>query len=278
MQSAFKIPLDDDRGRLHNRPGQEARDEDQVFSSHSYGDPGEKALVRATRPIVFNPIKGTGVDTDIVAFQFYDCFNYSLLGQERREVGLTVGVTSANPGEGKTLVASNLAVSLAIGYQRKAVLVDLNVRRPRLHDVFGTSLSPGLVDALDNSNGGTIHVSSTQIDGLSVLTAGLFRIGCLEGYVPYPYSHHFPVNHGPAIGLGRFTAFLDVLYTLTQEFEFIIVDMPSINTRDFPILFASRLDGLIAVVDAEKTKRKDVDQMFRQLNESQILGFVLNRV
>lgn len=82
----------------------------------------------------------------------------------------------------------------------------------------------------------------------------------------------------PAFGLEQLSAFLDVLYSLEQEFEFVVVDMPAINTGNFPILFASRLNGLIVVVDTRKTSRQELDKMFRQVNQHQVLGFVFNRV
>lgn len=236
--------------------------------------------VSKLRSIVLNELRGTKIDSKMVAFEFYNCFNYSLLPQESKEFGVTVGVTSANPGEGKTLVASNLAVSLAMGYRKKTVLVDLNLQRPCLHTVFDTALSPGLVDALDPSTDGAIHVAATQIDDLFVLSAGMFRDSLFGAtpLVPLGGKPAQAVQQGPVFGLGHFSSFLDILHALEQAFEFIIVDMPSINLRDFPVLFASRLSGLMVVVDTTKTKQRDLDTMFRQLNECQVLGFVMNRV
>src|SRR6266850_1614466 len=109
-----------------------------------------RTLRKGVKPIVYNSAKAVDIDEETVAFEFYNCFNYSLLPKRKHDVRLTMGITSANRGEGKTLVSSNLAVSLTRGYQKKTVLVDLNIQRPRLHEVFGTPLAPGLMDALHN--------------------------------------------------------------------------------------------------------------------------------
>jgi Mrp family chromosome partitioning ATPase len=228
--------------------------------------PKEQGLVRVPRSIVFHPTHGRRMDNEVVNFRYYNSFNYSLLSKEKSNFRLTLGVTSPNPREGKTLVASNLAVSLTLGYRKRTVLVDMNVARPRLHEIFGTPVGPGLIDALHD---GPVSLVRTQIEHLSVLAVGNLKNRRSNGET---------INSHSFVGLEYMAAFGDIIYSLQQEFEFVIVDMPSINTRDFPILFANQLDGLLVVVDAGKTKREDLEKMFRQVNERQVLGFVFNRV
>jgi Mrp family chromosome partitioning ATPase len=235
-----------------------------------------KDLVRLVKPIVVNSDGSRHVDTRVVAFQYYNCFNYTLLAKDHAGINLAVGITSPNPGEGKTLVASNLAVSLAIANQRETVLVDLNIRNSRLHSIFGTKPSPGLIEALSD---GAIHVSETKIKHLYVLAAGNVRGNpwSAERLAPVAGASKGSVSR-PSVGLEHLAAFRDVIYSLKQEFEFVIVDMPSIHERRFPILFTNQLDGLVVVIDARKTKHGDVDAMFHRLNKSQVMGFVFNRV
>lgn len=259
-------------------------DDSSIFSPHDRPDSHALSVreshdvpeMHGVKSVVVSLAPGAHIDTSTVAFPYYNSFNYALLTGEHRDVRLVVGVTSPNRGEGKTLVASNLAVSLAMGYRKKTVVIDLNVQQPRLHEVFGLALSPGLTEALEN---GTIHVSSTQVEGLCVLTAG----ACQDRHVMEQTLSDSAVaslqtTEEPAFGLEQLSAFLDVLYSLEQEFEFVVVDMPAINTGNFPILFASRLNGLIVVVDTRKTSRQELDKMFRQVNQHQVLGFVFNRV
>jgi protein-tyrosine kinase len=247
-------------------------DQDQPESNDpQQKENNEHKLVRLRKSIVTNSRQGQYIDSNVVAYRYYNSFNYSLLRKAQGEVNLTIGITSANPGEGKTLVASNLAVSLATGYQKKTILVDLNFQHPQLHDVFDIDFQPGLLQAF---NDGTIQISQTKIEYLSVLSAGgPARQTGFDDRIKNGYS----LNE-PPVGLEHFAAFRDIIYSLEQDFEFVIVDMPSIHPHGFPTLFANQLQGLLVVVDAGITKRGEVDQIFRHLNEHQVLGFVFNRV
>ena len=244
------------------------------------GDPFEQHeqqagqhLVRLLKPITFRSDVAKAIDERIVAPQFYNCFNYSLLAKDQSNFNLTIGITSANPGEGKTLVAANLAVSLAISNQVETVLVDLNIRNPRLHSIFGAKLSPGLVESLgDNS----IQVVPTRIKHLYVLSAGN-PVG--NPQVVDRMASPSTQQAGPrkfSLGLEQLASFRDVIYSLKQTFEFVIVDMPAIQEPRIPIQLTHQMDGLLVVVDANKTKHTDVERTFGRLNKDQILGFVIN--
>ena len=167
-----------------------------------------------------------------------------------------MGVTSPNAHEGKTLVAVNLAASFALGYKRKTVLVDLNISNPQLHKIFKIREQPGLVEAFNNQS---IWLTQTKIEQLFVLPAGDFK------------NHH--------LGLKDLTAIRDVIYSLERVFEFVIIDMgPILPIDDFPALFANEVDGLMLVVDTQKTKQADIDEVFHYIDDKQIFGFVLNRM
>ena len=80
------------------------------------------------------------------------------------------------------------------------------------------------------------------------------------------------------VGVEHTMTFGDVIYSLEQEFDFVIVDMPAMKAREFPILFVNYFDGVLVVIETGKTKRQDIDKVFQQLNKNQVLGFVFNRV
>ena len=251
-------------------------DDKTTIDEPPVSEANENKLIRLIKSIVVNPEVGKQIDNNIVAFRYYNCFNYSLLSKDHKDVNLTLGITSPNPGEGKTLVASNLGVSLALGYQKKTVLVDLNVQRPRLHEIFSTALSPGLFESFKD---GTIAVSRTAIEHLYILSAGTFLQSCkpAEGWSSDSDLSSQALRE-PPLGLVQIAAFRDVIYSLEQEFEFVIIDMPSVNSSGFPILFANQLNGLLIVVNVGNTKSDEIDRMFRMVNERQVLGFVFNRV
>lgn len=233
-------------------------------------------------PIVLNPRRGMYIDQNVVAPCFYDQF-HSLLTDMHRENGLTVGIISPNAGEGKTLVASNLAVSLALGYQKKTVLLDFNVRRPELHHVFDTALSPGLIEAMDESLGNRLHVSATPVKGLFLMTAGGVELGSSEAAQatwssPKGNGNGIHTGHArPMIGMEQAAAFFEVVNALEREFECVVIDMPPVNTDEFPVLLANRLGNFLAVVNTSSTKQQDIDRMMKHVNEQQIMGFVLNQ-
>lgn len=244
--------------------------EDSSARSQNAGTPGtdvRESLVKVVRNIEVNPIQGRRVDGNTVAFKYFNCFNYSLLPRRDDGVQLTLGITSANQGEGKSLAAANLAVSLGMGYQKKTVLVDLNLQHPSVHETFDVPARPGLVDAL---NGGPISVSRTKVPQLFVLSAG-------NGHSSAPGHNGRRHRHRSHLRIDQLAAFGEVIFSLEQEYEFVILDMPAINGGQFPILFANRLSGLLVVVDTTRTKKADLEKMFRQVNERQVLGFIYNR-
>jgi Mrp family chromosome partitioning ATPase len=259
---------------MQNDPNLNARRVEQPQSDPSNEGESTK-LVRILKTVVVNPEVGRHIDDNVIKFQYYNSFNYSFLSRGQENVSMTLGITSPNPGEGKTLVACNLAVSLAMGSRKKTMLIDLNVYNPCLHRIFGTVRGPGLAEALRSS---TIHVHQTQIENLSVLTAENFTTVQDGAVASAPFSAFSaqPVLH-PLLSLDQLAAFRDVVYTLEQEYEFVIVDMPSLNTVGFPVLYANQLNGLVVVVNTGTTKKEEINGIFHQINERQVLGFVFNR-
>jgi len=218
-------------------------------------DKTEKQLVPSAKSIVVNPSQSCYIDKSMVNRKFYNSFNYSMLPDKYQKINLTVGVTSPNKGEGKTITASNLAVSLALAYKKRTVLVDLNLQNPSLHSIFGTNLKPGLVESFSN---GSVYLSQTKLDQLYLLSAGDYKDFSLD--------------------MNDVVAIRDIIYSLQQEFEFVVLDMNSIfPIEDFPAIFANEFDGLLVVIDTESTKYSDVEKIFRHINKNQTMGFVFNK-
>jgi protein-tyrosine kinase len=233
-------------------------------------------LVQLRRPIREATERGTHVDGNYVSPHFYDCFNYSLLTDGASAVNIAVGVTSPNRQEGKTLVACNLAVSLTIAHQKKTILVDLNLREPRLHKIFGVAESPGLLEGMGD---GAIHVSPTSVNGLYVLSAGV-SYGRFVGLPGDTNGREDPpaTMAEASLQLEQVAAFRDVIYSLKERFDFVIVDLPAVNEYLLPLLFANQLDGTLLVIQGGKTKQAEIDRAMQMLNEHRVLGFVYNGV
>jgi len=195
------------------------------------------------------------LDSNIVADKFYNNFNFSKLSQHFRELNVTLGVTSANKGEGKTLVAANMAVSLAQAYRQRTILVDLNFKNPQLHKVFGSSLDPGLAEAMQNR---MLRVRPTMVDDLYLLSAGQ-----CENYKP---------------SIKDTLALREILFTLKNEFDFVIVDMSSVfPIEEFPIHFINEIDGLLTVVNTESTRQEHLRKIYNHIDENRFVGYIMNK-
>ena len=207
-------------------------------------------------PIVVSETRSNFIDPKVVHQKYYNSFNYSKLPQEYKKMNLSLGVTSARSGEGKTHIAANLATSFAVGYKKKTVLVDLNIKNPSIHKIFDIDPNPGLTHTLKNRE---IQLTQSMHDQLYLLP-----IGDVNDY---------------SLGLSDILAIRDLICTLEEQFDFIVVDMsPILPITEFPVLFANEVDGLITVVDSKTTKQSDMKEIFRHINEDQITGFVFNRM
>lgn len=216
--------------------------------------PKTSGLTHTAKKIIVGSDKSTFIDQTIIKKKYCHALNFSKLPKKFRKVQLSVGVTSPNKGDGKTLTAANFAISVALAYKKKTVLIDMNMVNPSLHRVFGTNLRPGLVESFQN---GSIFLSQTKIDQLFLLPAGRCK------------DYNF--------GLDSVIPVRDILYSLQREFEIIVVDMSSVlPIDDFPVTIANELDGLMVVIDSNKTKYADVKKMFNHIDRDQALGFIMN--
>lgn len=207
-------------------------------------------------PVAVDEERSTYVDTKVVHQKYYNNFNYSKLPKEYKKLHLTLGITSARSGEGKTHVAANLATSFAVGYKKSTVLIDLNIKNPSIHKIFDIDPKPGLTEALKDKK---IRLVQSSYDQLYLLP-----IGDIENY---------------SLGLEDILAVRDMICTLEEQFDFVVVDMsPVLPITDFPVLFANEVDGLLTVVDSKQTKRADINEIFRHINKEQIAGFIFNRM
>lgn len=194
-----------------------------------------------------------------------DSFRYtltSLLGGDHPPQ--LVIVTSPGPGEGKTTFATNLAAAAA-ATGRKTLIVDGDVRRARLHEVFETPLSPGLSDLLTTDKlaeaaADSLHIRSTSVPGMFLLPAGSLQVG-----------------ESPAELL--FSAKLAALLTtLKREFNLILVDTaPALHFPDARLL-GKFSDGVVLIVRSGVTQREDAQSVAQrfQIDRVPVLGTVLN--
>ena len=175
---------------------------------------------------------------------------------QKKSGARSVMVTSAVASEGKTLTATNLALTLSQSYQRRVLLVDADLRRPRMREMFALPDTEGLTDSLNSPRDGKLpvhQVSST----LWVLGAGTA--------VPDPMS----LLVSPAMK--------DLLDQAGQSFDWVVVDTPPIAILPDANLLASMIDTALLVVSARTTPYPLAQRAALAIGPQRILGVVLNR-
>jgi capsular exopolysaccharide synthesis family protein len=178
---------------------------------------------------------------------------------ERPSGAFTVAVTSAVPGEGKSVTAANLAVALAHSGSHVA-LVNADLREPSLEALF--------------------EVTDAAEDGLSTYLAGSHDLATVA---PHQVENLWLVPAGPkpenpAELLGS-EAFAILLKSLREEMDYVIIDCPPVLATADPSVVARQTDGVVVVVDSRDTDTAELLQVRADLERSgaTIIGAVLNR-
>ncbi|RMF22946.1 MAG: polysaccharide biosynthesis tyrosine autokinase [Deltaproteobacteria bacterium] len=169
-------------------------------------------------------------------------------------------ISSAKPGEGKTCIAINLGAALA-QMGRRVVVVDCDLRRPRIHKAIGLSQSPGVTNYLTGNVALDEVIRDSGQAGLDIVTAG-----------PIPPN---PVDLLDSVGMG------ELIRDLEERYDHIVIDTPpALGFADVPVL-SNRLGGAcLLVTRAGDTSRRLARQACEYLirMQSKLLGVVLNRV
>lgn len=168
-----------------------------------------------------------------------------------------VMVASAVPGEGKTLTATNLALTLSESYRRRVLLIDADLRKPTIHEVFRLTAASGLVEGLEPQAGIKLVVRQVSAN-LSVLPAGR------------PTSDPMA-----ALTSERMRQLIEEAKT---SFDWVIVDTPPLMLLPDAHLLSSLVDGAVLVVKARSTAHELVKRTTDIIGRPRILGVVLNQV
>ena len=156
----------------------------------------------------------------------------------------TLSVTSPAAGEGKSTTAANLAVTMAQS-GRRTILVDCDLRRPTLHELFGLPMSPGLTNVV-MEEGGELPLQQTAVDNLWLLSSG-------------------PKPPNPADMLGALRM-EQIIAQLAERAEMVLFDAPPVMAASDATILGAKTDGVLLVVQAGKTRR-DHSERARQVLE-----------
>ena len=171
----------------------------------------------------------------------------------------TIGVTSAAEGEGKSTTVANLAIALAQS-GRRVIVIDADLRRPGQHQLFGVQRDEGLANVLVGEAAAELPLQDTQAPGVRLLASG-----------------PSPANPLETLASRR----LDQVLALARaQADFVLVDTPPAGALADAAVLAPRVEGMLLVVSAGKTKRDLARRAREQLERvnANLLGVVLTGV
>lgn len=190
----------------------------------------------------------------------YKVLRTQVLHRLRENGWNTVGVTSPGSGEGKTLMSVNLAISMAMEATQTVLLVDADLCRPRVHELFGVDDCAGLADYL---------LDDMPVEGL-LIHPGICRFVLLPGGRPLPHS-------AEALASPKMAALVEELKHRYPS-RIIVFDLPPLLRKADVLAFSPHTDALLLVVEEGRTTAEDVAQALLLVGGVvPILGTVLNK-
>ncbi len=215
------------------------------FDPSQWSDPDHERLVSLWRP---NSPQGKRID--ILRSQLL----YPFHGEPPR----TILITSAVPREGKSLLISNLSISFARGLQQFVMVIDCHLMEPRIHELLGVPLRPGLSDYLEGRATVAEIMHWTQVERLSVIPAG----------TPSHLSSEL-------LATDRMGNLIEELRSRYED-RYMLLDTPSVQAFDDPAVIARKVEGIVFVVQGGATDREEVMRALARLPEDKLVGLVLN--
>jgi capsular exopolysaccharide synthesis family protein len=168
----------------------------------------------------------------------------------------TVAVISALPGEGKTTSAINLAVVTALSLDRKVLLIDCDLRRPKIHQSLGLQPRAGLAEVL------------TEGDGLEE------ALGKLEGVnLEVLAVRSRPANPSELLSSARMR---ELIEQVSERYDRVILDTPAALGLPDAKVVSDLCDGMVMVVRADSTRQEEVQTVLEILDRQRLLGLLLN--
>lgn len=164
-------------------------------------------------------------------------------------------VTSPGEGEGKTTVSANLAASFAkAGF--KTIILDVDLRIPTQHKIFGLENSAGLSNYLNAECGLKDIINSSLIENLSIITAG-----------------PIPPNAAELLSSKRMS---ELINYLKESYNIIVCDSAPVNVVADTQIISPLVDGTLVVVSAGSTRKGELKKALEALEYTNIVGVILN--
>lgn len=166
--------------------------------------------------------------------------------------------TSSKPGDGKSTVVVNLAVALS-QTNEKVLIIDCDLRKPRIHKFFNKSNIPGLTNVIGKFNTISEVIQSTKYPNLDIICSGV-------------------IPHNPAEILASERVF-QIISELEKEYTYIFIDSAPVNVVSDILPISNKCDGVIFVVKYNDSHLPEISKAVKSLEfaKANIIGFIINQ-
>jgi capsular exopolysaccharide synthesis family protein len=194
-----------------------------------------------------------------VEAEAYRAVRTALYFNTRGKTHKVIQITSPESADGKTALASNLAVSIAQS-GKTVILIDADFRRPRLHKIFGIANQVGLSSVINGTTSLANAIQESGVPGLVILPSGAM-----------------PPNPAELLTSPRFEELLDAI---RRDYDFVLIDTPPLLPVTDACVVAPRVDGVLLTIRISKNRRPQTERAKELLDALQVstLGVVVNAV
>lgn len=194
-----------------------------------------------------------------VMAEFFKVIRTILLKMTAKNAMKTILVTSLLPHEGKTFISSNLAVSIALSFDKYVLLIDADLKKPSLQKIFAINPDKGLTDFfMDHTQQLSCLIQKTEIPKLSIIASGS---AC--------------GNSSELISSETMSHLIDELKDRYND-RYVIFDSAPVQMSD-TLSLAGKVDGVLLVAKAGKTSKNHLKLAIDKIGKNKVLGIVLNQ-
>jgi protein-tyrosine kinase len=211
-----------------------------------------------TRPVIIDPMLVTGLNPQSMESEQFRLLKNNILFPEKGTVPKCIMITSTAPGEGKSFVAANLAITLAQSIDEYVLLMDCDLRAPAIHSMFGYNDPQGLSEYLSKAKPLSSLLVNSFLDKLTVLPAG-----------------QIPDNPSELLSSEQMRRLIHEV-KLRYSDRCIIIDTPPPSLTSETSAISRQVDGIVIVIKQGQTRKKDILNVINIYGREKILGVVYN--
>jgi exopolysaccharide/PEP-CTERM locus tyrosine autokinase len=191
--------------------------------------------------------------------ELFKMLRTQILFPSKGEPPRTILITSALPGDGKSFVSANLAISIAQGVEEHVMLIDGDIRRPTLHERFGIGRVKGLSEYLAGGEQVSDVLVKTLVEKLTLLPAG-----------------EPPAKPTELMASKKMKALVEEVRSRYED-RYVLIDSPPPSIAAETQIMSQYVDGIILVVRAGKTPRANIEETIEYLSKEKLIGVVFNQ-